>query len=116
MTLGEKQRLLSKLLPRLLDKAHELGFEITLGDAYRDPRLFGVVGEKKGYGHAFSCHKLRLAIDLNLFRDGKYLTRTEDHQPLGEFWEALHPMCRWGGNFKSVAADGNHYEIKPPPR
>jgi len=109
MKLGEKQRLLAKLLPRLLDKAHELGFEVTLGDAYRDPRTHGVLGVKKAYGHAFSCHKLRLAIDLNLFRDGVYLTRTEDHQPLGEFWESLHPLCRWGGRFKT--ADGNHYSI-----
>jgi hypothetical protein len=110
MSLGMKQRLLTKLLPRLLDKAHELGFEVTLGDAYRDPRAFGVLGVKKNYGHAFSNHKLRLAIDLNLFRDGVYLTRTEDHKPLGEFWERLHPLCSWGGRFGT--ADGNHYEIR----
>jgi hypothetical protein len=107
MTLGEKQRLLTKLLPRLLDKAHELGYELTLGDAYRDPRAFGVLGVKKNYGHAFSCHKQRLAIDLNLFKDGVFLTKTEDHEPLGEYWESLHELCRWGGRFD----DGNHYEI-----
>jgi hypothetical protein len=110
VTIGEKQRLLAKLLPRLLDKAHELGFEVTLGDAFRDPRLFGMPGEYKGYGAAWSCHKFRLAIDLNLFRDGDYLTRTEDHEALGKFWESLHPECRWGGHFK--APDGNHYAIR----
>lgn len=107
MTLSQKQRLLTRLLPRLLDKAHELGFEVTLGDAYRDTRLFGHIGEKKGYGNAFSCHKVRLAIDLNLFRDGKYLTRSEDHKPLGEYWESLHELTCWGGRFN----DGNHYSI-----
>lgn len=110
MKIGERQRLLTRLLPRLLDKAHELGFELTMGDGYRDPRVFGMPGESKGYGSIWSGHKLRLAVDLNLFRDGKYLTRTEDHKPLGEFWESLHPECRWGGRFE----DGNHYEIKPP--
>jgi hypothetical protein len=110
MKLGERQRLLAKLLPRLLDKAHELGFEITLGDAYRDARVFGLPGEAIGYGARWSGHKFRLAIDLNLFKGGKYLTGTEDHRPLGEFWESLHSECRWGGGFN----DGNHYEVKPP--
>jgi hypothetical protein len=101
---------MTRLLPRLLDKAHELGYELTLGDGFRDPRVFGMPGEQKGYGAMWSGHKFRIAIDLNLFRDGVYLTATEDHKPLGEFWESLHPECRWGGRFK----DGNHYEIKPP--
>jgi hypothetical protein len=29
---------------------------------------------------------------------------------LGEFWEGLHPLCRWGGRFN----DGNHYSIESP--
>ena len=38
----------------------------TFGDAYRDERLHGKYGEKRGYGHAESDHKRRLAVDLNL--------------------------------------------------
>lgn len=108
MTLGQKQRAFAKLVARLLDKAHELGYEVTLGDAYRDPRLHGAFGEKKGYGRSRSCHKLRLAIDLNLFKDGKYLVSTEDHRPLGEWWEKQHDLARWGGRFQ----DGNHYSFE----
>jgi hypothetical protein len=110
MKIGERQRLLMRLLPRLIDKAHELGYELTIGDGYRDPRTYGLPGEAIGYGQRWSNHKLRLAIDLNLFRDGQYLTASDDHKPLGEFWESLHPECRWGGRF----SDGNHYEVKPP--
>jgi hypothetical protein len=110
MTLGDKQKLLGKLVPRLIDMAHELGYEVTLGDAYRDSRVFGGMGERKGYGAPNSCHKLRLAIDLNLFKDGNYLTKTEDHEVLGRFWINLHPLCRWGGYFKTP--DGNHYAIE----
>jgi len=84
------------MVPRLLDKAHELGFEVTLGDAYRDPRC--------PYGSKSSRHKSRLAIDLNLFRDGRYLTETKDHEPLGLWWEGQGGI--WGGRFN----DGNHYE------
>jgi hypothetical protein len=97
-----------KLLPRLIDKAHELGFELTLGDGYRDPRVFGKPGVRQGYGESNSCHKIRLAIDLNLFKDGEYLTTTEAHKPLGTWWEAQDIDARWGGRFQ----DGNHYSFE----
>lgn len=106
MTLREQQSKFAKMLPRLLDKAHELGFEVTIGDAYRDPRLHGAVGVKMGYGHSKSAHKQRLAIDLNLFKDGKFLSGTEDHKPLGEWWESQGGA--WGGRFN----DGNHYSLE----
>lgn len=108
LTLGQKQRLFTKYVPRLIDKAYELGYEVTLGDAFRDPRVHGEMGVKKGYGHASSNHKQKLAIDLNLFKDGKYLADTEYHKELGEFWESLHPLARWGGRFQ----DGNHYSFE----
>lgn len=107
MKLSDKQKLFMHLLPRLLDHIHSEGYEITLGDGYRDPRVFGNLGELQGYGNTRSCHKLRLAIDLNLFKNGKYLTKTSDHQPIGTWWENLHPLCRWGGRFN----DGCHYSL-----
>jgi len=106
--LGEKQELFMHLVPRLLDKAHEYGYEIRGGDLFRDPRAFGAVGERKGYGHPKSAHKNKCAIDLNLFKDGKFLADTEDHRMLGEWWETQHELCRWGGRFQ----DGNHYSLE----
>ena len=106
--LGDKQKWFTWCLSVLLDKIHNEGYECTLGDAYRDPRVFGDVGEKKGYGRSKSNHKVRLAIDLNLFKDGVYLTKTEDHKQFGEFWETLDPACSWGGHFN----DGNHYSFE----
>ena len=108
MTLGEKQELFMRLLPRLLDKAHELGFGIRGGDLFRDPRVHGAFGVKMGYGNPRSNHKNKLAIDLNLFRDGKFLSSTDDHAQLGEWWEQQHELCRWGGRFN----DGNHYSLE----
>ena len=106
MTLGQKQRKFTYMIARLIDKAHELGYEVTLGDAYRDARVHGIFGEKKSYSAARSAHKLRLAIDLNLFRNGRYLQSTEDHRPLGEWWESQGGM--WGGRW----SDGNHYSLE----
>lgn len=106
MTLKQRQVEFAKAIPALINKAFELGYEVTLGDAYRDPRLHGVIGEKKGYGHSRSNHKNRLAIDLNLFKDGKFLQITEDHKPLGEWWESQGGT--WGGRFN----DANHYSFE----
>ena len=108
MTLGDKQRKFSRMIADLLEFIHSRGYEVTFGDAYRDARVHGAMGEKKGYSHSNSCHKLRLAIDLNLFLDGKYLTETKDHEPFGVYWESIGGS--WGGRFKN--ADGNHYSLE----
>ena len=109
MTLGQKQRLFTKLVAQLIQYAYAQGYELTLGDAYRDPSVHGDVGVKKSYSSANSVHKQRLAIDLNLFKGGVYQTSTEAHKPLGEYWKSLHPECRWGGDFSTP--DGNHYSM-----
>ena len=106
MSLGKKQCKFTLMVANLIHWAYENGYELTFGDAYRDPRVFGPVGESLGYGRSRSNHKTRLAIDLNLFRDGKYLTATEDHRPLGEYWESIGG--EWGGRFN----DGNHYSLE----
>lgn len=105
MTLRQRQSQFAKLLPRLLDKAFELGYEVTLGEAYRSPEEAARLASL-GLGIKNSNHTKRLAIDLNLFKNGKLLTSTEDHRPLGEYWESLGGS--WGGRFK----DGNHYSLE----
>ena len=114
LSLGETQRKFSLAVGNLICKAYMRGYEVTLGDAYRDPRLHGPIGVTRGYGHRNSNHKRRLAIDLNLFRDGSYLDMTEDHRELGEWWEAhgeeIGLPLRWGGRFRNP--DGNHYSCE----
>ena len=107
-TLGELQREFTLKIAELILYAYSEGYELTFGDAYRDARVFGGLGIRRGYGRAQSNHKRRLAVDLNLFKDGKWLTRTEDHQFLGTYWETLHPRASWGGHFN----DGNHYAFE----
>lgn len=108
MRLGKKQELFMRLLPLLINKAHELGFEIRGGDLFRDPRAFGCIGTNLAYGHKYSAHKLKLAIDLNLMKNGRLITTTKGHEELGKWWENQNVLCRWGGRF----SDGNHYSLK----
>ena len=107
-TLGQKQRRFARMVGQLIAYAYANGYELTFGDAYRDPRVHGAYGTRAtgSYSAPFSLHKQRLAIDLNLFRDGQYLTATEDHRPLGEYWESIGGT--WGGRF----GDGNHYSLE----
>ena len=107
MTLREAQSKFAFLVTKLIRYIYAEGYEVTLGDAFRDPRVHGEWGVKDSYSSAKSNHKLKLAIDLNLFKDGSYLGGTEDHERFGRYWESLDENNRWGGRFE----DGNHYEF-----
>jgi len=110
LTLRQKQSIFAALVARLIDKAISLGYEITLGEAKRSPEEAARLA-KLGVGLKNSLHISQLAIDINLFRDGKYLTTTEAHRMLGTWWEMQSAgkdyVCHWGGHF----GDGNHYSI-----
>lgn len=98
MTLRQKQSKFVLMVAELITFAYDNGYELTFGDAYRSPDV--------KYGHKKSLHRKRLAIDLNLFRNGKYLTKTKDYILLGEYWETILGGS-WGGRFK----DGNHFSL-----
>jgi len=83
-------------LPRLIDRAFTLGYEVTGGELYRDQQC--------PCGSKASKHHDRLAIVLNLFLDGEYLTDAESHRELGEWWEGMGG--KWGGR----SGDPNRYE------
>lgn len=110
MTLRERQSLFVQLVADLIQYATlELGYDLTFGEAWRSPAE-AARNAQAGTGIANSLHTERLAIDLNLFISGSYREDSESHRPLGEFWERMHPDCRWGGRF--TRPDGNHYELK----
>lgn len=109
-SLGTLQRRMTRMVGDLIQHAYAQGYELTLGDAYRDPRVFGIHGERLAgsYSAAYSNHKLRLAIDLNLFKGGKYLQGPEadtGHGVLHDFWESI-------GGGKRIPGDLNHYSLE----
>jgi len=95
MTLGDKQRKFTQMIANLINYAYLEGYELTFGDAWAHDR------HKEN-----SNHYIRLAVDFNLFKDGRYLTETSDHEFLGLFWEEMGGS--WGGRFN----DGNHYSLE----
>lgn len=136
MRLGEAQELFAHHSALLIPRAEELGFAVRRGEAFRTDEqcVINAMGETnrlrlimylearpeyyalalaiknngKANGILFSLHGLRLAEDLLLFRNGVYLTASEDYRPLGEWWEQQHPLARWGGRFQ----DGGHFSFE----
>ena len=107
-TLGAKQQRFTLMAAKLIQHIYAEGYTATFGDAYRDPRVHGAHGTKKAgsYSAAGSVHKLRLAVDLQLFKDGKYLTSSKDYTFAGLYWESIGGT--WGGRFN----DGNHFSLE----
>lgn len=97
------------------------GYRVTFGDAWaqdvnpvidylykkqaegEDVDYLLIILHNARHARHKSFHYKRLAIDLNLFKDGVWMTKTSDHEPFGKFWELLGGS--WGGRF----GDGNHY-------
>lgn len=133
MTLREKQSLFVRLVAEWVAWVYAQGYELSLGESKRtdeqaeinamgpDGRarlvryleipykaLADKIRNNVGSGIRNSLHEIGLAQDFNLFRDGSYLSATEDWQAIGEHWESMHPLARWGGRFN----DGNHISLE----
>lgn len=110
MTLIEKQKAFSLLVADLILEAQQRGYEVTLGEVWRPPETAKLYADDNR-GTANSNHCVRLAVDLNLFRDGRLLTRTQQYEEIGVWWEEQGSpglQCCWGGRF----GDGNHFSVE----
>jgi hypothetical protein len=104
VTLNEKQFKFMEMVGKLIAYAYAQGYTLTGGDLSSSPQYR--TGDGKMAHKERSLHYVRLAIDLNLFKNGLYLQATKDHEPLGVYWESLGGS--WGGRF----GDGNHYSLE----
>lgn len=127
MGLVQHQITFTKNIASLIAYADMIGIELTFGEAYRTRSQVllnffgyevikgGLLGiklqkAKKLSKTLRSNHERRLAVDFNFFINGKLTYDKHKLKELGEFWEKLHPMNRWGGNFKSFV-DTPHFEM-----
>jgi hypothetical protein len=110
----EKQARFTKTVAMFIQKATEMGYLFTFGEAWRPPVTAQYYANlKKGISR--SLHIERLAIDLNAFYDGNYLNGSQQwHIPhlekLGKLWESFGQGCAWGGRFNKK--DYNHYSFE----
>jgi len=99
MSLNKKQVEFTKCVGRLLHAAHQQGIDVILAEAYRTPEQARWYAEQ-GKGIVNSVHTKKLAVDLFVYKDGTVSWDKADYSRLGGIWKALHPLARWGGDFK----------------
>lgn len=96
--LGQFQENFTLEIAKLIVFAESQGIPPRIKDAFRDERVHGKFGERKGYGSPHSVHKLGLAVDL-------YTPNPEHHEVLHNYWdEVLYSAPR-------IINDRNHYSF-----
>lgn len=106
----------AQAVAKLIQKAAELGYGVTFGEAWRTPEQAQWNADHH-LGVAHSLHMERLAIDLNLFKSGVYQTTPDSYVALAQWWKSLKSpipgaVYRWGGDILHLA-DANHFSISP---
>lgn len=112
--LARRQRIFTRCFARFLTFALSIpGIEITLSEGYVGD-TDAADGDYDGPHVKGGCHYAKLAIDINLFDNGIWITNGDDpiYKRLGAYWKALDPLCRWGGDFKKK--DSNHFSVAHP--
>ena len=117
MKLSILQMIFAQNVAKLIQYIFQQGYSCTLGEALRTQEMAEIYA-KRGTGIRNSLHLKKLAIDLNLFKDGVLLTASQKHKPFGDYWESLNTLNRWGGDWNGNDIvdpgddDGNHYEMR----
>src|SRR3972149_7280393 len=109
MSLREEQSLFLDDVVRLLIFAKNQGLEVTGGELSRTEEqqaLYVKEGKSKTMN---SYHLKRLAIDLFFFTNGQLTMIKNNLQKIGDYWESLSPVNKWGGNFSNFT-DTPHFE------
>ena len=86
------------------------GYKVTGGELYRTKEQQQIYFEQGKTRTLNSKHLKRLAIDLNIFINGRLVYDKAKLQEIGDYWEALHPDNSWGGNWKSFV-DTPHFQM-----
>jgi hypothetical protein len=116
MKLSETQRIFTQNIAKLILFAFDNDIELTFGEAFRTTEqqlLYVQSGKSKTMN---SNHLRRLAVDFNVFINGNLTYKWEDVKQVGDFWETLHPLNRWGGDWnkndiKDGFIDNPHFEM-----
>ena len=134
-TLRQKQSQFAIKVAEWIEQVYSMGYEITFGENYRSDEqaainalgssgraqltqilrphpgmvpLATAISNNTGSGIKNSLHTIRLALDFNLFKDGRYSQDIEEYKEVGEAWEQMGEDHRWGGRFK----DYGHISIE----
>jgi len=98
---------------KLIEYGTEQGFVITGGELWRPMEMQQIYLQTGRSKTMNSQHLNRLAIDLNIFKDGQLCGRA-GIEPLGKFWESLNIKNRWGGSWRGAVEEHRSNFIDAP--
>ena len=114
MSKVEQQAAFLKDAARLIQQAEKFGLIVAGGELFRTQEQQELHFQNGRSKLRHSTHQDRMAIDLNFFK--KRLTgaleltyNKADIQELGDWWEALTPQNKWGGNWSGFI-DTPHFQ------
>lgn len=99
-----RQQTFAMNVAKLIMFVNANGYQVTFGETVRSKEEAEANAEQ-GIGIKDSNHCYRLAIDLNFFKDGKYLKNSSEYRFAGTYWLSLNKYNEW------FAKDGNHFEM-----
>ena len=111
MKLSEQQRIFTLNISKLINYAYSIDIHLTFGHAWRDSETQKRLVNQGKSKTMNSYHQKRLAVDFNFFINGKLTYNKHKICVLGKYWESLHELNRWGGNFKTFT-DTPHFEMR----
>ncbi|KKK87036.1 hypothetical protein LCGC14_2757250 [marine sediment metagenome] len=123
MKLSDQQFEFAKDISLLEQWMIKHGYKFTYGEAWRTDTM-----QKLYYDMGLSKieergpHGDRLARDYNIWVDGQWiglLIKTDKDyfrikkilQPIGDYWESLNPLNRWGGNWRGFGRSKKRGDI-----
>jgi len=109
MTMVEQQAAFLKDVAKLIQAAETLGLVVTAGELYRTQHQQDLYVKTGASKVSHSIHQDRMAIDLNFFKSGVLTYKMEDTKAMGDFWESLNPLNKWGGRWKDPV-DTPHFQ------
>lgn len=109
MNLSQEQQIFSQQIALLIIRANSMCVNLTFGEAYRTKEQQAIYVKEGKSKTMDSYHLKRLAVDFNFFIEGKLFYRHPLISQLGNYWEGLDRLNRWGGHFPYFY-DGAHFE------
>lgn len=112
MTLKEERIKFTSDIAKLINyiNTYDKGQYKCAGGEWLRPDVVAKIYAEKGIGIENSVHCVGLGMDMIIYKNGVYLTKSEDYRFAGLFWKALDPENVWGGDFRKK--DGNHFSNK----
>ena len=107
MSIVNEQWLFINDVAKLIQFAANKGYVLTGGELYRSEEQQKIYVQTGRSQTMLSNHIKRLAIDFNVFVNNELTYDWDKIKVLGDYWEGLSPLNRWGGDWnKNEVKDG----------